>query len=248
MQSPARVGLLLSGCGVYDGAEIHESVLALLALDRAGAQVVCMAPNCDQLHVIDHKTGEPTGETRNALVEAARIARGAIRDLADVHADELDALILPGGFGAVKNLCDFAVAGAGAKVHGEVARLLREMLAAEKPIGAICIAPAVLAAVLRDGGSPGAMGETGELTIGSDADTAAALEAMGVRHVPCAVAETCIDRRHGIVSTPSYMLAGRISEAAAGIDKLVAEVLDLARARGGARAPAGPSRPQERAL
>jgi enhancing lycopene biosynthesis protein 2 len=242
MQSQARVGVLLSGCGVYDGAEIHESVLTLLALDRGGARAVCMAPNCDQLHVVDHKTGEPTGETRNALIEAARIARGAIRDLSEVHAQELDALILPGGFGAAKNLCDFAVAGAGAKVHAEVARLLREMLAAQKPIGAICIAPAVLAAVLRDAG------EGGELTIGTDADTAAALESMGVRHVPCAVGETCIDRQHGIVSTPAYMLAGRISEAAAGIDKLVGEVLELARAAGGARAPGRPSRPQERAL
>jgi enhancing lycopene biosynthesis protein 2 len=242
MQSQARVGLLLSGCGVYDGAEIHESVLALLALDRAGAEVVCMAPNCDQLHVVDHRTGEPTGETRNVLVEAARIARGSIRDLSEVHAEELDALILPGGFGAAKNLCDFAVAGAGAKVHGEVARLLREMLAAEKPIGAICIAPAVLAAVLRDGG------QGGELTIGTDADTAATLESMGVRHVPCAVGETCLDPRHAIVSTPAYMLAGRISEAAAGIDKLVAQVLELARARGSASAFGAASRPQERAL
>jgi enhancing lycopene biosynthesis protein 2 len=225
MKKRTRVGVLLSGCGVYDGAEIHESVLTLLALDRADAEAVCTAPNADQLHVVDHRTGQPTGETRNVLVEAARIARGAIRDLADVQAGDLDALILPGGFGAAKNLCDFAVAGPGARVHPEVARLLKEMLAARKPIGAICIAPAVLAAVLRDAG------EGGELTIGNDADTAQALEAMGVRHVPCAVGETCVDREHGVVSTPAYMLAGRIGEAAAGIDKLVGEVLELARSR-----------------
>ena len=229
MRKRTRVGVLLSGCGVFDGSEIHESVITLLALDRADAEAVCMAPNVDQLHVVDHKTGEPTGETRNVLVEAARIARGAIQDLAQVSADDLDALLMPGGFGAAKNLCDFAVAGARAKVHPEVRRLLSEMLATKKPIGAICIAPAVLAAVLRevDGG--------GELTIGTDADTAAALESMGVTHVPCGVRETCVDPQHGVVSTPAYMLAGRISEAADGIDKLVGQVLEMARARAGAR-------------
>jgi enhancing lycopene biosynthesis protein 2 len=229
MKKRTRVGVLLSGCGVYDGSEIHESVITLLALDRADAEAVCMAPNSEQLHVVDHKTGEPTGETRNVLVEAARIARGAIRDLAQVSAGDLDALILPGGFGAAKNLCDFSVAGARAKVHPEVRRILSDMLAAKKPIGVICIAPAVLAAVLRDADGGG------ELTIGNDAETAAALEAMGSTHLPRGVRETCIDRRRGVVSTPAYMLAGRISEAADGIEKLVGEVLELARARPGAR-------------
>jgi enhancing lycopene biosynthesis protein 2 len=229
MKKRTRVGVLLSGCGVFDGAEIHESVITLLALDRADAEAVCTAPNVDQMHVVDHKTGEPTGETRNVLVESARIARGRIRDLAEVGAGDLDALILPGGFGAAKNLCDFAVAGAGAKVHPEVRRILSEMLAARKPVGVVCIAPAVLAAVLRDADGGG------RLTIGTDADTAAALEAMGVRHVPCAVRETCVDRERGVVSTPAYMLAGRIADAAAGIEKLVGEVLELARARSAAR-------------
>jgi enhancing lycopene biosynthesis protein 2 len=223
-QAP-RIGVLLSGCGVFDGSEIHESVIALLALDRAGAEAICMAPNVSQMHVIDHLTGEPTDETRNVLCESARIARGEIRDLAEVRSEELDGLILPGGFGAAKNLCDFALAGPEAKVHPEVARLLSGMLAAGKPIGAVCIAPAVLAAVLRDAG----MG--GDLTIGDDADTAAALEAMGVNHVPCTVQETCIDREHNVVSTPAYMLAGSISAAAEGIEKLVALVLDRVGAR-----------------
>ncbi|MEW6071928.1 MAG: isoprenoid biosynthesis glyoxalase ElbB [Planctomycetota bacterium] len=216
----AKVGVLLSGCGVYDGAEIHEAVLTLLALDRAGAEIVCMAPNTDQMHVVDHTTGKVTGERRNVLVESARIARGDIRDLARVKAADIDALILPGGFGAAKNLSDFAVAGAAAKVHPEVARLLREMVAAKKPVGAMCIAPAVLAAVLGKGGA--------ELTIGTDAGTASTLEKMGVKHVPCPVHEDRLDARRKLVSTPAYMLAGRISEAAAGIEKLVADVLRLA--------------------
>lgn len=231
-----RVGVLLSGCGFLDGAEIHESVLTLLALDRADAEIVCMAPDAPQREVIDHLSGQPTAERRNVLVESARIARGRIRALASVRADELDAIVLPGGFGAAKNLCDFAVTGEHAAAHPEVARLLREMLAAKKPIGAICIAPAVLAAVLRDAGVGGA-----SLTIGTDAGTAAALEAMGVRHVPCPVEESRTDEARGIVSTPAYMLAGRIREAAEGIEALVAEVLRLARAgapAGGARAKA----------
>ena len=218
----SRVGVLLSGCGVYDGAEIHESVITLLALDRAGAEAVCLAPNADQMHVVNHLTGEATDEQRNVLVESARIARGEICDAAKVRADELDALILPGGFGAAKNLCNFATAGAQAEVHPEVARLLGEMLDARKPVGVVCIAPAVMAAVLRD------RGESGSLTIGTDEETAGALESMGTRHLSCPVQEMRVDEERRIVSTPAYMLAGRISEAADGIEKLVAEVLPLA--------------------
>jgi len=214
-----RVGVLLSGCGVFDGAEIHESVIALLALDRAGAEAVCMAPDVQQMHVVDHLTGEPTEETRNVLVESARIARGAIRDLAEVRVDELDALLLPGGFGAAKNLCDFAVAGSEARPHADVGRLLAEMVAAGKPVGVMCIAPAVLACALRDSGI--------ELTIGDDAETAAALVAMGVVHVSCPAEDVRVDPQRPVVSTPAYMLAGRISEAASGIEKLVKELLAL---------------------
>ncbi|MCZ6598230.1 MAG: isoprenoid biosynthesis glyoxalase ElbB [Planctomycetota bacterium] len=215
----AKVGVLLSGCGVYDGAEIHESVITLLALDRAGAEIVCMAPDVDQMHVVDHRTGDVVEERRNVLTESARIARGDIRDLAEVGAGDIDALILPGGLGAAKNLCDFAVAGSDARTHPEVARLLDEMLAAKKPVGVVCIAPAVMAAVLRD------TGRSGRLTIGTDEATAANLERMGVIHVPCKVEEICVDAETGVVSTPAYMLAGRISEAATGIERLVAEVL-----------------------
>ena len=214
-----RVGVVLAGCGVYDGTEIHEAVLTLLALDRAGAEAVCTAPNAPQLHVIDHLTGEVTGESRNVLVESARIARGNVADLASVAGADVDALILPGGFGAAKNLCDFAVKGAACSVHPEVARLVREVHAQGKPIGAICIAPALIARLLG--------GDHPRLTIGSDAGAAAAIEEMGCRHVACGTEGTVVDRERRIVTTPAYMLAGWIAETAVGIEKLVGEVLSM---------------------
>jgi len=217
-----NVGVILSGCGVYDGSEIHEAVITLLALDRNGATAVCMAPDIPQLHVVNHLTGEvAAGETRNVLVEAARIARGKIRDLATVKAADLDALILPGGFGAAKNLCDFAVKGAECSVNPEVARLLRDMLAARKPVAAVCIAPVILSKVLGSDKLPH------QLTIGTDAGTAAALTGMGSQHVSCPAREFVVDRANKIVSTPAYMLAGGIAEAAEGIEKCVKALLDL---------------------
>lgn len=219
-----KVGVLLSGCGVYDGAEIHEAVITLLALDRKGAEIVAMAPNVDQLHVINHLTGDVVpGEKRNVLVEAARIARGNIRDLATVDPAELGALILPGGFGAAKNLCDFALKGADCHVHPEVARVVRGVHQQGKPIGAICIAPALCAKLLGQ--------EHPKLTIGTDKDTAAALETMGACHEACGVEGVVVDEKAKIVTTPAYMLARSIAEAATGIEKLVQEVLRLAAGR-----------------
>ena len=216
-----KIGVLLSGCGVYDGAEIHEAVLTLLALDRRGAEAVVCAPDTPQMHVVDHRSGEvEAGATRNVLVESARIARGAIRDLAQVHADELDGLVLPGGFGAAKNLCDFAVKGPECAVHPEVARLVREVHAQGKPVGAVCIAPAVVARVLGR--------EHPRLTIGTDEATARGLEAMGATHVACSVAELAVDPERKLVSTPAYMLGKRICEVADGIDKAVGALLDMA--------------------
>lgn len=215
-----KVGVVLSGCGVYDGAEIHEAVLTLLALDRAGADSVCFAPDVDQMHVVNHLTGQVApGERRNVLAESARIARGKVQDLAKAQAAELDAIIFPGGFGAAKNLCDFAVKGADCAVHPEVARIIREMYQAKKPIGAICIAPAILSRELGDQGPT--------LTIGTDHETASALTKMGAKHEACPVGECIVDKEHRLVTTPAYMLAHRISEAAAGIEKLVGEVLRL---------------------
>lgn len=216
-----KVGVVLSGCGVYDGAEIHEAVVTLLALDRAGAEVVCMAPNSDQLHVVDHLSGDVReGERRNVLVESARIARGVIHDMRTVDTSALDALVLPGGFGAAKNLCDFALKGADCTAHPDVARVVREVHAAGKPIGAMCIAPAVVAKLLGD--------ERPRLTIGTDAATAAAIAATGSIHQNCSARDVVIDEDRRIVTTPAYMLAGGIAEAAEGIEKLVARVLELA--------------------
>ena len=144
----AKIGVILSGCGVNDGSEIHEAVLTLLAIDKHGAEAVCMAPDMEQADVIDHLAGKPASEKRNVLVESARIARGNIRSLKDVKAADIDAVVLPGGFGAAKNLSTFAKDGPGCKVQGDVERLLKEMHEAGKPIGALCIAPAVLAKAL----------------------------------------------------------------------------------------------------
>ena len=219
--SKKRIGVVLSGCGVQDGAEIHEAVLTLLALDRAGAETICMAPDREQMDVVDHRTGKPTGERRNVLAEAARIARGNIRDLADVGAGDLDGVVLPGGYGAAKNLSTFARDGASCQVEEGVARLLRDMHQAGKPIAALCIAPAVLAALFGQSLHP-------EVTIGTDAGTAQALESMGARHRRAATTEVVVDRQHKLVTTPCYMTATRISEVAIGAERAVTELLKLA--------------------
>ena len=214
-----KIGVVLSGCGVYDGSEIHEAVLTLLAIDRQGCEAVCIAPAVD-FPVTNHLTRQETGEKRNTLVESARIARGNIRDIEGVKAADLDAIILPGGFGAAKNLCDFATKGASAHVNPGVARLLKELANAGKPIGAICIAPVVIAAVLGGQLSP-------TVTIGNDAGTAAEIEKTGAKHQECTVTGVVLDAKNKLVTTPAYMLAGRISEAAEGIEKAIKATLDL---------------------
>jgi enhancing lycopene biosynthesis protein 2 len=218
-----RIGVMLSGCGVYDGAEIHEAVLVLAAIDRAGEEAVMMAPSVGQMHTINHVSGEEVaGDTRNVLVESARIARGNIQDVKEVTAETLDALILPGGFGAAKNLCTFATQGADCDIHPEVQRLLLEMVDVRKPVGVACIAPAVMARALKD------RGLRFKLTIGKDPGTAQALEAMGAQHVECEVDDVVVDQEHRVVSTPAYMLAERISQVETGLSKLVDEVINLA--------------------
>lgn len=215
-----KVAVILSGCGVFDGAEIYESVLTLLALDTAGVSYQCMAPDIDQLHVINHLNGEVMADQkRNVLTESARIARGDIIDLADANPADYDALIIPGGFGAAKNLSDFAIAGDKCQVNEALSRFSQGIHAAGKPVGLICIAPAM---------TPLLFGEGALCTIGNDADTAAAIESMGGQHQNCSVGNIVIDKDRKIVTTPAYMLAGSISEAVQGINKLVAQVLELA--------------------
>lgn len=213
-----KIGVVLSGCGVYDGSEIHEAVITLLAIARNGAQALCFAPDKTQTDVINHLTGETMAESRNVLIEAARIARGEVRPLADARADELDALIVPGGFGAAKNLSNFASQGAECAIEPTLKALAQAMHAVGKPLGFICIAPAMLPKIL-----PPPL----RLTIGTDIDTAEIIEEMGGEHIPCPVDDIVVDEDNKLVTTPAWMLAQRIDEAATGIEKLVARVLDL---------------------
>ena len=214
----SKIGIVLSGCGVNDGSEIHEAVITMLELDKAGADMLLMAPNIDQLHVINHATGEEMDDSRNVLVESARISRGDIEDIAVVTSENVDALIFPGGFGVAKNLSDYAMAGVECSVNPDVLRLSREVHNEGKPIGAICIAPAIMATILS--------GET-ELTVGFDEQTASDIDAMGAKHVLCPVDEIIVDKEKKVVSTPAYMEAKTIKEAALGIEKLVAEILNM---------------------
>ena len=217
-----KIGVVLSGCGVMDGSEIHEAVLTLLAIDKAGAEAVCMAPNSVQKDVINHLTQQKTNEKRNVLVESARIARGKIKDISQVKENDIDALIFPGGYGAAKNLCNFADKGADCIVCAEVARLVREVHRAEKPVGAICISPALMARIwqIEIKAKP-------KLTIGTDKETTAQLQKMGAIHQDCTVRQTVVDKEQHLVTTPAYMLARSIKEAAEGIEKLVNEVIAM---------------------
>jgi len=212
-----RIAVVLSGCGNRDGAEIHESTLTLLAIHKQGADFQCFAPDIPQYHVLNHLTGEEMDEQRNVLVEAARIARGNIKDLSRFDPAEHDALILPGGLGAAKNLSTYAFDGPDCKVNKDVEHAVRSMHAAGKPIGALCIAPVILAKVLG----------RGELTAGQDTATAANLEAMGAKHTDTTHGEIVVDRRDRIVSTPCYMLDARVDQIAEGAENLVRAVLEL---------------------
>ena len=217
-----KIGVVLSGCGVYDGAEIHESTLTLLAIDRAGVEAICMAPDMDQMHVVNHLTGEEMSEQkRNVLVESARIARGNIKNLAEVKADDIDGLIFPGGFGAAKNLCDFAVRGENCQVHPEVIRLVREFADKNKPQAVCCIAPAMFAKVFE--GEP----VHPILTVGNDKEVGGKIEMMGGKHQNCATDEIVYDATNRIVSTPAYMTGQSISEVADGIEKAVKKLISL---------------------
>lgn len=213
-----KIGVVLSGCGVYDGSEIHEATITLLAIARSGAQAVCFAPDKRQFDVIDHLSGDAMAESRNVLMESARIARGEVLPLSQAQADELDALIVPGGFGAAKNLCSFATQGADCDVDSDLKALALALHQAGKPLGFMCIAPAML---------PKIFDFPLRITIGTDIDTAEVLEEMGAEHIPCPVDDIVVDEENKVVTTPAYMLAQNIAEAATGIEKLVARVLVL---------------------
>lgn len=215
-----KVAVVLSGCGHLDGAEIRESVLTLFYLDREGATVQCFAPDIPQRDVINHLDAGPMAESRNVRVEAARIARGDVRPLSEADAAGFDALILPGGFGAAKNLSDFALKGKDCTVLPELARLIRDFHAAGKPIGAICIAPALLAASLSGITAP-------VLTIGDDRHIASILESWGARHRNCASQECVVDARNRLATCSAYMRNDSLNNIAQGIEKTIRAVMQM---------------------
>lgn len=213
-----KVAVILSGCGVFDGTEIHEAVLTLHAIEKNGGTWHCFAPDIEQSQVLDHTSGETLDQTRNVLIESARITRGQVADVASLNVDEFDALLVPGGFGAAKNLTDFAFNGAQCSINAHVASACRAFAEQRKPAGYMCIAPVLMPMVYPQGVKG---------TIGQDPDTAAAFNALGGEHVNCPVDDIVFDQANQVVTTPAYMLAQSISEAASGIEKLVEKVLSL---------------------
>ena len=212
-----KFAVVLSGCGVFDGAEIHEATLSLLAIAKKGCKYEVFAPDTNQHHVINHFNGEEMDETRNVLVEAARIARGSIHDLKEFNPDDFDGLLFPGGFGAAKNLSTWAFEGADAMVLPEVEDAITGMVHVNKPVGALCISPVILAKVLG----------TVTLTIGDDAGTAEAMESIGATHVHTTHGEVVVDTDHKVVTTPCYMLDATIDQIAEGADKVVDKMIEL---------------------
>lgn len=211
-----KVAVILSGAGRFDGSEIHESVAALLAIDRAGATYHCFALDAAQAQVVDHFTQKPITDARNMLAESARIARDAISPFNDIDANAFDAAFYPGGFGAATSLCDFATEGAHCNVQADVLAFSQAMITAGKPQGFACIAPVMIPKMYPAGV---------KLTIGNDAKTAAAITAMGGQHIDCAVTDVITDKQYKVSSTPAYMLAQHISEVFDGVSKCVHAIL-----------------------
>lgn len=217
----AKVAVVLSGCGVFDGSEIHEAVSVLTHLSRAGAEVKCFAPDA-QFDEIDHLTHKPTGQKRSVLAESARIARGEIEPLKDLMTSAYDAVVFPGGFGAAKNLCDFASKGADCKVDPEVERVVREFHHDGKPIAMCCIAPVIVARVLGEGN--GGIGCA--VTIGHDKGTAEAIRKMGSTNVGHDVRAAHVDEENNVITTPAYMCDAKVHEVYEGIGRMIDRTLE----------------------
>ncbi len=212
-----KFAVILAGCGVFDGAEIHEATLTMLAIVRNGAEYQCFAPDIEQHHVINHITGEEMSEKRNVLVESARIARGDIKALNEFNADEYDALIIPGGFGAAKNLSTVAFDGPNASVNPDLEKAVLSMAEAHKPIGALCISPAIIAKILKDV----------NVTIGQDKGTAEAVEAMGATHVLTDHGDVVVDEDKLVFTTPCYMLEATIADIDDGAENVVKAMIEV---------------------
>ena len=209
--------IILAGCGVYDGAEIHEAVMTIYAVIKNGAGYQLFAPDIAQHHVVNHLTGTEMPEKRNVLVESARIARGNIKPLTDLDMRDFDALIFPGGFGVAKNLCSFAFKGADCEVHPQVIKVVRDAVSLRKPVGALCISPVILAKVLGDV----------TVTVGPDEGDAANVNAMGARHIATKHGDVIVDEKHKLFSTPCYQLESTIVQIAEGTDNIVKKMLKV---------------------
>ncbi|AFM05726.1 uncharacterized protein involved in an early stage of isoprenoid biosynthesis [Bernardetia litoralis DSM 6794] len=224
-----KIGVLLSGAGVYDGAEIQESVLILLALEQAGVSYFCIAPNIEQHHVINHLTGNEMNEKRNVLVEAARIARGNIKDLAEINADDMDGLVMPGGFGVAKNFTKWAFEGANGEINPDVKKIINEMVRNHKPIAAVCMSPTTVAKALEGSGIEAnlTIGTTKEKSPYQIADINAEMKKVDANPVLCPVTEVITDDANNIVSSPCYMMEASISQINEGIQKTIAKLVEM---------------------
>ncbi|NVN93773.1 MAG: isoprenoid biosynthesis glyoxalase ElbB [Bacteroidetes bacterium] len=211
-----KFAVVLSGCGVYDGAEIHEAVLTMLAIVKNGGSYQIFAPDIAQHHVINHFTGKEVNENRNVLVESARIARGKIQTLSAFDANLYDALIFPGGFGCAKNLSTFAFKGENCEVNKDVVEAVKTMVSANKPIGALCIAPVLFAKILKNI----------EVSIGNDEQTAIKIEKMGARHFKTKHNQVIKDAKLKVFTTPCYMLDATIAQIAEGAENIVKAMID----------------------
>jgi len=212
-----KIAVILSGCGVFDGAEIHESTITLLCIAKAGAEYQCFAPNINQHHVINHITGEEIPQERNVLIESARIARGNIKNLINLEISAFDALILPGGFGVAKNLSNFALVENEMEVIPELSEIIKAFWKAKKPIGAICISPVIIAKTIKKS----------KLTIGTDEATINAITKMGSEHIKTNHGEIVVDEENKIVTTPCYMLDASIIQIEKGISKLTSKIIEM---------------------
>ena len=210
-----KIAVVLSGCGVYDGTEIHEAVMTMYAIEKNGAVYQCFAPDMEQAHVVNHILNEVVQESRNVLVESARICRGKILPLSDFSAEDYDALVFPGGFGAAKNLSNYAFSSDDFTVIDEVANAIQEMITVQKPVGAMCIAPVLLAAVLSDA----------LVTVGADEGTALAIEQAGAKHIKTGKGQVTIDQKHRVYTTACYMQDKTLVEIAASTDNLIRTML-----------------------
>jgi len=217
MANPKRIAVILSGCGVFDGAEIHEATLTLYAIAKLGCEYEVFAPDIEQLHVINHLTGKEMKESRNVLIESARIARGNIQNLEHYKASDFDGLIFPGGFGVAKNLSDWVSKGPESSVIPEIETAIRETVKAGKPIAALCISPVLFAKIL----------EGVELTVGDDHSTIAAIESTGTKHFVTSHGEIIVDKKYKAISSPCYMLDAKIDQIGEATERVVREMLTL---------------------